>query len=91
MDEKEIIPYGFRRLKYAKNKDLDYNTHKFCLVGEGHKNNDDFTHINHCQNCCDFALGPASEAMNEGKETFQNFKLDLFTHMLEAHPELMIK
>ena len=90
MDEKGIPNIGTIRGVYCASHGLSYNSHKFCLVGEAHKNNDDYL-LNLCQHCSDAALLPASNAVTQGKETFQNFKLELFTHMLETHQELMMK
>lgn len=90
MDEYKIPSLGCRRIKYAENKGLSFNSYKYCLVGEGYKNDDIYLRT-YCSYCSEAALNSASSALAEGKETFQNFKLDLFTHMLETHSELMIK
>ena len=93
MDKKNIL--GIIRHDYALEKGLNYSNTKFCLVGESHHNNRDYSQgcmgEDGCPTCFTFAIHPANDAIEHGKETFQNFKLELFTHMLEAHTELMIK
>jgi len=86
MDEKKIIAGWINRFNYAKQRGLDFQQPKCCLVGEGHKN-----HNYKCDECKQFMTHPASQALCYGSGVFQAFKLDLFTHMLEAHPQLMIK
>jgi len=75
---------------YAEQQGLEYMSTKTCLVGEAHH-----YHANYYNNClkCENMCGAnyAGIAMCNGGKTFQAFKLDLFTHMLEAHPQLMIK
>jgi len=86
MDERKTDVNWFTRFHYARVRGLDFQQPKCCLVGEGHKN-----HHYECYECEEFMTMPAGEAITQGKQTFQAFKLDLFTHMLEAHPQLMIK
>ena len=91
MDEKNIKD---ERIEYCDVNGLEYWNHKSCLVGEAHHNNREYAN-NYgtigCLTCNSFSLCPASSALKKGKETFQNFKLELFTHMLEVHTELMIR
>jgi len=100
MDEKGIQNdesrgiIGQKRFDYAKFHGLNYEDTKSCLVGEGHHYNngyaDGFTD-KRCMKCYNFCIHSASSALDNGGKIFQAFKLDLFTHMLEAHPQLMIK
>jgi len=90
MDEKKIKDnHDNKRWDYAKTNGLAFGFCNSCLVGEANHNSGKYTHT--CAECCRFCQIPAFEGLSKGGETFQAFKLDLFTHMLEAHPQLMIK
>ena len=91
MDENNIRELD--RMDYAEKKGLRYTEHRFCLVGEAYHNNKEYAFGELDKGCCftcrDFSIYPASKAMDEGKETSQNFKLKLFTHMLEPLPNIL--
>jgi len=100
MDEKNlpsgidgvILDESHPRVEYAQSQGLDYGTPKSCLVGEANHHSDDYKYnssCNICSNLCTYHH--AGQALRLGHKTFQSFKLDLFTHMLEAHTQLMIK
>ena len=96
MDEKGIKngSTDYVRFEYARTNGLDYENTNCCLVGEAHHSNNDYADAEkekRCIKCYDYCIHSASSALDQGKETFQAFKLDLFTHMLETHPQLMIK
>jgi len=98
MDEMRIIDnecYSSqnKRSQYAGVRGLEFGNCKFCLVGEAHHNSNDYASDgdHDCKKCCRFCGSLAWDALVTGEKTFQNFKLDLFTHMLEAHSELMIR
>ena len=78
---------NYHRIKYAKGHGFDYMNPQVCLVGEAHHNNNYW--CRECGHLCGFA--DAGNALCSGKEVFKEFKVKLFTHMLEAHSELMIK
>jgi len=93
MDEKNMDRQERRSLHHSKG--FDFMDCNHCLVGEAHHNKDDYSELvmqdQFCPPCGYFCNKPARQAIDQGHKTFQNFKLDLFTHMLEAHTELMIK
>ena len=86
MDEKKI-KYG--RSKYALSNGLSFGDSKTCLVGESYFG--DTGYIKSCFICNHLHYTPALFALNEGGKTFQDFKLNLYTHFLESHTELMIR
>jgi len=69
--------------------ELDLCSMNYCLVGEAHNFSRDYSHK--CDECYNLAFDACDLVWCKNYERFENFKLDLFTHMLEAHPELMIK
>jgi len=78
------------RVKYAQQKGMDFMKTKFCLVGEGHKYNDWYS--DRCSMCDDFCGGnQAGTALIEGGKTMKGFKLKLYTHFLESHPEFVMR
>lgn len=62
---------------------------KSCLVGEAHHFSRNYTVD--CDICHHLSFNACDLIDCQDYEKFDNFKLELFTHMLEAHTELMIK
>ena len=77
-----------------KNHKLNLVDGSRCMVGEAHSFCSDYWVTNnesYCSDCEDFSYSATQLLDCKNYEKFDNFKLDLFTHMLEAHPQLMIK
>lgn len=95
----EFIPLWSEQVKELENKTfneqnqimidsgLSIRRHKFCLLGEAHFFNDDYKRD--CAVCYDFSYDACDVYRNQ--KSFENFKLTLFTHFLESHPESVMK
>jgi len=72
-----------------KKSGLDITIMEYCVVGESHFFNKDYSNKNFCKKCYDFSYKACDVYRNQ--KSFENFKLELFTHFLESHTELMIR
>jgi len=93
MDEKGISPEPEIRIAYAKEKGYNYMDGKQCLVGEGHKGNREYANPyeeKHCNDCKIMSFKLASNATTGGI-AFDSFKRTFYDHMIDTHPDLMVK
>jgi len=99
MDEKGIE--GTQRMIYADNNGYKYSSCKQCLVGEGHKGNVNYVggvsiitgkdSKKGCKTCTHMSTMPASSALTYGGHIFDSFKRTFYDHMIDTHPDLMVK
>ncbi len=93
MDEKGIERHQSIRVNYAREKGYNYTDGKQCLVGEGHKGSRDYANPyekEYCEDCKVMSISLASSATTGG-EHFDNFKRTFYDHMIDVHPDLMLK
>lgn len=93
MDELGIARDTNTRVNYAKEKGYNYIDGRQCLVGEGHKGSREYANPyedKHCDDCKTLSFKLASKAMSGGT-AFDTFKRTFYDHMIDDHPDLMIK
>jgi len=93
MDELGLEQHQSIRVNYARDKGYNYTDGRQCLVGEGHKGSGEYANSNekkYCGNCKSLSLGFASVATTGGNH-FDSFKRTFYDHMIDVHPDLMVK
>ncbi len=100
MSEKGIEKSLLHRMSYASERGYNFNNCRQCLVGEGYKGNDNYVgfqfngkELNEkkCDTCTTMCAMPASNALTYGEKAFDLFKRNFYDHMIDAHPDLMVK
>ncbi len=93
MDELGLAQNPSIRVPYAREKGYNYIDGRQCLVGEGHKGNRDYANPygnSYCEDCWNLSIKLASGATKGGK-FFDEFKRTFYDHMIDTHPDLMVK
>lgn len=73
---------------------LDIGDGRFCMVGEAYEFTNNYwlrNNSKYCKTCTDFSLGSCCMSVNHSVRDFYIGKEKLYNHMIEAHPELMVK
>jgi len=76
------------RNSLSNTRELDINKSKSCLVGEAHHFSNDY--VDDCRICEVFSWRDAVSTYL-GSKSISDFKLKLFTHFLETHPEEVMR